>query len=175
MRHSIPLLLIALLLAACGADSATSTTTELDTEEQLLEFAACMRAEGIDLPDPSLGAGGFPEFEPPQGFDPDDAAARDELFDAVAACREHIEGLTRQFADIDLNEISDTLVEFADCMRDNGFDLPDPDFSLMRPQNGEFPNAGPFGNIDFDDPDFEAAFEGCEHLIASLGVQVPGR
>ena len=162
-----------LLLAACGGDSSAPETTALaDTEEQLLQFAECMRDQGIDLPDPSVGADGFPEFEPPEGFDPNDT---DALFDAIEACREHIEGLTQQFADIDLNAISDTLVEFADCMRDNGFDLPDPDFGLMRPQNGSFPNAGPFGNVDFEDPDFEAAFEVCEDLINSLGVPVPGR
>jgi hypothetical protein len=175
-RRLIPLALaLALLLAACSGDSGSATTTTLDTESQLLKFAACMRAEGIELPDPAIGSDGFPEFVPPEGFDMNDADAMDEVFDAVAACREYIEGLTQQFADIDLNAITDTLVEFADCMRDNGFDLPDPDFTLMRPQNGQFPNAGPFGNVDFDDPDFEAAFEACEHVIASLGVQVPGR
>jgi hypothetical protein len=69
-------------------------------------------------------------------------------------------------------------------MRDEGIqDFPDPDFSDMGPGNGPQTNsnsagegggggggdgpvvAGPFGEIDLDDPETAAAFEACQDLI----------
>jgi hypothetical protein len=46
-------------------------------------------------------------------------------------------------------------------MRENGYDMPDPDFS----GNGHS-GAGPFGDaIDIDDPAFQAAARLCEGII----------
>jgi len=84
-------------------------------------------------------------------------------------------GVSLGFEDLDITAITDTLVEFAACMRDNGYDLPDPDFSIIRPTSGSIPNAGPFGDIDITDPDFLDAFAACDDLITNLGVPLPGR
>ena len=47
-------------------------------------------------------------------------------------------------------EAIDALLEFANCMRDEGFDMPDPD-----------PITGSFGELDKDDADFAIAYEQC--------------
>jgi len=72
----IVLLALAALAAGCGGpggadgvatlDGTSTTVTvaqraeegEVDLEEALLAFAACMREEGIDMPDPELDAEG---------------------------------------------------------------------------------------------------------------------
>jgi hypothetical protein len=64
----------------------------------------------------------------------------------------------------DFTEIQDTLLVFAQCMRDNGFDLPDPDFSNFDLAGG----VGPFGEIDPTEPDFEKALEACQDIFANL-------
>ena len=182
-RLSIAALCAALTLAACGGSTdsngvasidGVSTTTAADAvfdeEQQLLRFAACMRDQGIDLPDPSVDADGNVDLVPPADFDPADI---EDLIAAAEACQEFLEGVALGFDDIDLTAITDTLVEFAACMRDNGYDLPDPDFSLIDPDSGSVPTAGPFGNIDLEDDDFLAAFGVCQPLIADLGVPPP--
>ena len=58
------------------------------------------------------------------------------------ACGELLEGATLGFREgFDRTELEDTLVEYAACMRENGYDMPDPDFS----GSGAGPGAGPGG------------------------------
>jgi len=58
----------------------------------------------------------------------------------------------------------EALLAFAQCMRDNGFDLPDPNFSNFDLAGG----VGPFGEIDPTEPDFEEALEACQDIFANL-------
>ena len=168
-----------LLLASCGGGSGaavgvasldeTTTTTAapaVNAELQLLAFAQCMRDQGIDIPDPSMDASGNLEFRPSEGFDPGNT---EELIAAAEACRDHLDGVSLGFQDIDLAAAGDVLLEFSRCMRTNGFDLPDPDFSLLDPGRGSIPSGGPFGDLDFDDPAFMDALEQCEDVLESLG------
>jgi hypothetical protein len=61
----------------------------------------------------------------------------------------------------DLTGREDELLAFAECMSENGYDMPDPDFS-----NNGHSGAGPFGDaIDTDDPDFKAAVGSCEGIV----------
>ena len=186
MRPWIVVVALSLVVAACGGGSDDTsddgvaslerTTTQApvatalgsaDTEEQLLAFAECMREQGVDLPDPTVDADGNPQLVPPDDFELEDL---DVLQDAAEACEEFLEGVALGFEDLDLSSLSDTLVEFAACMRDNGYDLPDPDFSLIAPDTNEIPTGGPFGDVDFTDQDFLDALEVCQDLITNLGV-----
>ncbi|MDE0321379.1 hypothetical protein [Candidatus Poriferisodalis multihospitum] len=162
-----------------GADETESADEfdDLTDEELLLEFAQCMRDNGVDFPDPVVEADGTIAFglRPGRGSggqdgdglqaigrDPDLPAARD-------ACLEIIEGLALgpggQNFDESQVELMDRLLEFAQCMRDNGVDVPDPDPNAFGPGSG---GGGPFGEIDFDDADVSAAFDVC-------GEQLPSR
>jgi hypothetical protein len=57
-------------------------------------------------------------------------------------------------------------------MRDEGIDMPDPDFSGG---GGLFRMGGPGSGIDPDDPDFRAAQETCQPILQELeGVRRGG-
>ena len=61
----------------------------------------------------------------------------------------------------DTTGIEDTLLEYAQCMRSQGYDIPDPDFSSGN------------GIIDLgsaDEEEFEAADAECRHLLSDLGL-----
>lgn len=59
----------------------------------------------------------------------------------------------------------EALLDYTECMRDEGIDLPDPDFSGEG--GGGRILIGPDG-IDPDDPDFRAAQEKCSPILESL-------
>lgn len=171
---------LALLLAACGGDDdvgrdtglatleeETTTTTvavgddiDADTEEAVLAFSQCMRDEGFAaFPDPQFSADGSLDFQRGQG-DLEQAGIdiqSDEFQAAFETCQDLLEGVALIGGGIDLTEIEDLLLEFAQCMRRQGIDLPDPslDFSAG--------GGDPFGGaVDFEDPDVQEAFEVCQ-------------
>jgi hypothetical protein len=179
----VPILVaaFALLVAACSGSEtqgvasleSTATTTvapsgnEASTsdEKTLLEFASCMRDNGVeDFEDPSIGADGVPEFNLRGGGSDTD---RDVTRAAFEVCSDHLEGLAFGPGSVDVTELEDTLVGFAACMRDNGYDMPDPDLSNFGERGGE--GGGIFGGeLDPDDPDFVSAMEECEHIFENL-------
>jgi hypothetical protein len=189
MKRLVPIgLALALLVAACGGsaddgvaslsgengDQATATdeaTTEQDLEEAILAFSACMRENGIeDFQDPQISEDGGIAFQLGSGGgDPPTAAEREETQQAFQACSGLLEGQAfGPGAAIDTGEIEDRLYEFAACMRENGYDMPDPDLSAIGPQEegsdpGEFQS--PFGDIDPDDPAFQTAAEACQEVF----------
>ena len=137
----------------------------------MLDFAACMRDNGVAIEDPTVDAdgnvrfGGFRGVAQQDGFDPE------ALDGALVECEEHLDGIAlgRGGGDFDRTELEDTMVEYAACMRDNGYDMPDPDFSNSGPGTGGEPGqGGPFGSIDFDDPDFVAAQLECQEILGSF-------
>lgn len=177
-----------LLLAACGgSDSsevanlgdAAGTTTEEgsenqaseDPEEAILAYTECMREEGIDLPDPDfsgeLGEGGGSGFLGGSDIDPNDPDFRA----AQEKCQSNLEGIQGQFDPEDQQALQDAALEFAQCMRDHGFDVPDPDFSEGGPGQGGGGGGGIFGDsgLDPDDPDVQAAMEDCQEAFGDLG------
>lgn len=186
-----PLLVLVLTASACGAAAAdsesgslagsgavaslgdsdtaegeagtTGTTDEVDTEAQMLAFAECIRGEGFDIDDPTVDSDGnvlLPRPNttgtqgqgPPEGF----AEARD-------ACAEHLEGVELGFQRGDQTELQDEFLEFAACMRENGFDLPDPDLS----DGGG--GRGLLREVDQNDPAYQAAFANCDDILGGFG------
>ncbi|MCU0280851.1 MAG: hypothetical protein MUE66_03285 [Acidimicrobiia bacterium] len=158
-------------------EGASTTTTvalasdagETSLEEALLGFTACMREEGIDLPDPELDAEGnlkLVSFMADAGAAAAAAGGTEALRDAATACRHHLTGVALRFASIDRTEMQDRLLAYAGCMREHGYDLPDPDFSGAGPgMRGPFPGLG-LGA--FDDPAFQEANESCQGIFSGL-------
>lgn len=127
-----PWLLIAagLVLAACGAATATDTTETSDVTttsvtdvsgDPILAFHQCLRDGGLDVPDPEPGGAiGLP-------VDPDDQAALAvvrgcaDIHLAGGGGRVTVGGTGDNFA------TPAALLAFVDCMRDHGIDMPDPD------------------------------------------------
>lgn len=173
-----------LLLVACGgggsgtsvaalseddaADAASGSTDGAATEEELLEYTECLRDQGLDIEDPEIDEDGNVVFGGPRaGFDDADqddlAQLREDLQAAQEVCGPPPGGGFGNRAGVDQTEIQDAFLELAQCMRDNGVDVPDPDFS-----DGGFggDGGGPFGDIDPNDPALQEAFEECRDVLS---------
>ena len=105
------------------------------TDEQITtEFTSCLRNNGFNVADPQIRADGTVDLpalrtsvmNDPK-FDPTDQASRQVL----QTCLPMLEGATfaQPPSEEDQIEFQDTLIEFAQCLRDDGFEVPDPDFS----------------------------------------------
>ena len=131
-------------------------------EAAVLEFAGCMRAGGIDFPDPEIDSEGNVGFdlEMFQGLSEMDEA---ELEAAFENCVDLLEGVSFGFERIFEADFQDAVLEFAGCMRANGFDMPDPDFSQLTTTGEIFSE-----QIDITDPDFESAFEVCQDTLPGI-------
>ena len=187
----LPGLLMLLVLSACGAASGVATidgaddpsaspsasaSTE-DPEEALFAFSECMRENGIDMPDPVIrrfeGGGGAGGGTIEGNADPDDGPSFDpnseEFQAAQEACQEHLEGF-ESIGSEDGPQLSaeeeEALLAFAECMREEGIDMPD--FSTGSGGVRIGPGPGEDGDrIDPRSEEFQAAQEACsEHLDA---------
>lgn len=173
---------VGLIAAACGdgggevadgvaslSDQATTTSVAaagaISSEEQaLLAFTRCMRDEGVDLPDPTVDADGNVGFNPASLAslrDVDQEFARE----AFTECADHLEGVSLGFELLQDAQFQDDLVAFSQCMRENGFDLPDPDFGAIAEPGGLYGD-----QVDPTDPGFEAAFDVCEEVLPGFNI-----
>ncbi|MEN8040090.1 MAG: hypothetical protein ABFR95_01175 [Actinomycetota bacterium] len=171
------LLAFGLVLGACssgGADGAVASIdadvddTEVQSvesesipgEDAVLAFTACLRDEGLEIGDPDIDEEGnlvAPNMHAIAGETLDIPA----VHAAFDACRGFLDNVAFGMSSEDLTGREDELLAFAVCMRENGYDMPDPDFS-----GDGHSGAGPFGDaIDTDDPDFQTAAESCEGIV----------
>lgn len=168
MRRLVIVAFAALLLAGCGetdsgddiatasnngaASPTASASAGSNDADQGRKFAQCMRDNGVpDFPDPG----------PDGNFGGDPQSMRglldsDKAQDAFSKCRDQApNGGERQEADPAQQE---QLRQWAQCMRDNGIDVQDPD-----PNSGSlFGGGGQQPSFDMDDPKFQKAMEACQ-------------
>lgn len=166
-----------------GVDDALLATAETvaepeesSPEDALFAFAGCMRDNGLDIEDPTVDADGNVSFVFRAGASPQDGSFdREAARAAREACSDLLEGVALGFGRGDVTELQDTLFEYAECMRENGYEMADPDFSNLGPggggnQGGEGEFIGPFAEIDPDDPAFAAADEACSEILSGFGA-----
>ena len=141
---------LALVVAACtgGGDDAgvatleepteTTTTTPaealVDAESAMLDYTACLRDLGLDVEYPGLDANGNPRFPIITGLldmtGDDPAAAAAAMEDQLAECEHLVEGITFTSGDPAAGaESEDQMLAYAECMREHGIDMDDPNFS----------------------------------------------
>jgi hypothetical protein len=139
-----------------GATPATSGSAAASDPEQGRKFAACMREKGVpEFPDP--GADGQLDMGQLRDADID----RQKFQQAQEACRDLApNGGQRPQLDAAQQE---QFRQFAQCMRDNGVDMPDPD-----PNGGGFGMGDGGGSFDQDDPTFSKAMEACQDKLTFL-------
>ena len=147
-----------------GSTNETNTSeaaeAELSDEDMALAFVECVREAGIDeMPDPTVRADGSVELLPVgqrQVFQNPDFEA------AAEGCVDLIEDATFFSETADLSAIEDSLLEFAQCLRENGVEVDDPDLTKFVPGQG----ARMFGD-DFDpqDPANADAIAACSSLL----------
>jgi hypothetical protein len=170
--------LLALTLAGCGGHGKkpgvatvgggtgkanASPTASVDPQTAMLNFARCMRDHGVDMPDPdadgkvTMGASGGP-------------INKTQMDAAQAACRQYMPngGAPPSMSPEELEQLR----KFAQCMRDHGVQMADPDAD-----NGGLSIQGGTGKVDssaspgidkgksLDDPNFKAAEEACKDKL----------
>lgn len=135
--------------------------TDAEREDALLEFTECMRDHGVDLPDPEIsssgdGGGRVVVGGPGGGGGPQDQKAFEEADEECRHIMEDVFGDAPEMDPEEQAEMQDNALAYAQCMRDHGIEVPDPEFSDggigMRLGEG----------IDPEDPDFIAAEEACQ-------------
>lgn len=182
----IPIVLaFGLLAAACGSADANSGVASLESdsqaeqaedaavdstsqEEAVMAFTVCLRDEGLDVEDPVVDDQGNlrpPRLREIESMDREVAGA------AFESCNEYLEDVTFGLDSEDRTEREDELLAFAACARENGYDMPDPDFSTERtPGQG---GGGPFAGLDREDPAFQTALAACSDVFGA-GAPIPG-
>jgi hypothetical protein len=156
-----------------GGTTSAVTATTVDPEQALLDFAQCMRDHGVDMEDPVADESGNFQMMRPQGageggeFDP---ASREAMQAAREACSQYLEGVAQGFERPDMTEMQDLMLQYAACMRENGVDMADPDFTG---EGGQGPGARlgfDAGTFDPSDPVFQAANEACQEVFGATGM-----
>ncbi|CAM5738173.1 hypothetical protein [Streptomyces badius] len=116
---------LALTATACSGDGggtkdAGSASGSGKTEEdQALEHRKCLREQGLDIPEPKPGENGM-------GVTIDGGSmSKQKMEKAFKACEDKaVGGGPKELSQAE----KDKMVAYARCMRQNGFDMPDPKF-----------------------------------------------
>ena len=157
-------LALTLVAAGCGGGEGSSgdagdrggRAAKLD--DAMLAFARCMRANGVDVPDPQPGERGF--VIGPDG-PPSEADAR-RFREADSRCRRHLANVRPpELSEEEREELQEAALKHARCMRRHGIDVPDPTF-----EGGG--TSIPLGRLDPRDPDFQAAEKACSKYLGAL-------
>jgi hypothetical protein len=144
-----------------GTTDDTTADAPTDPEEAMLAFTECMRDHGIDMPDPQKantstgGAKGGGAVIAVDG-DPNDPTFKK----ANEACEPLMANVRSELDDDPerLAEMKQQMLDFAQCMRDQGIDMPDPTFD----ENGRVKiNMAPGEEVERDTDAFNAAAEAC--------------
>ena len=137
-------------------ENTVSTTIfdEVTFEEGVLDFAQCMREEGINFPDPTFDIDGNPQF------DNVDVENEDEFEEAFTNCEDILRNALPEQFDLDPEveaALVDASLEFSQCMREEGIsNFPDPtpgEFGFFAFRDAE---------IEWTSDDVQEAFEICQ-------------
>lgn len=153
--------------------SAPATTQPPDVEEALFAFTECMRDNGIPMSDPAMGPDG--QLRPGRPI-LEEGQRQDEVFRrslevAREECASFLETITLGFEGFDDTEFQDSMLAFAECLRSEGIDVADPDFSEGAIRRGP----AIFGDeFDPTDPETLAAIEACQDELPGAFTGGPG-
>jgi membrane-bound lytic murein transglycosylase len=159
---------VAIVVSACGSSSTSSTTTSSaaagsgtstsasnKTYQARLNLARCYRAQGINVPDPTPGAGHAAGAGTQQILSQYPQA---KVQAARQACRQYLAQANPQVngSPATQAQFNKQFVQFAKCMRANGVpNFPD------RIQEAE-------GAINPGDPAVQSALQACQRYAAGI-------
>lgn len=173
----IALALLVLAAAGCGGDSSSGGVAAIETndgdtsgspddgsgdgyeaasgEEARLQWAQCMREQGVNVGDPDEN--GMFQITPETGGGPNErgfAQAREECGDPPG-----LDDLEPP-SPAEARKMQESLLAFARCMRSEGIDIPDPTFAGNGGASVSLPDPD-----EVKKPEFQAAQEACsKHL-----------
>jgi hypothetical protein len=164
---ALPLSAAALFLAACGADSGDPKSPadfKHDMRQAALKYAKCMRQHGIDMPDPQFNGGRMTMQLGGPGASPADKPTMDR---AQQACRKIMESVKPPpMSKAQIAKARKQGLKMAQCMREHGFDFPDPQFGA----GGEIQQrVGPGNGMNPNDPRFQQAMQACAKASGGPG------
>ncbi|GAA0213007.1 hypothetical protein GCM10009527_006180 [Actinomadura nitritigenes] len=133
-----------------AAKASASPSRSLSPEDAQLKFAQCMRQNGVDVPDP--GSGHAETMRIGKG------AGREKLQAAMKECQSWLQA-GGKMPDLKDPKVRDQYVKFAQCMREHGIDVkdPDPDGTIQIPTGKVDPEA------------VKKAREACKALVPGSG------
>lgn len=139
-----------------SGDSSDPAEEQAKAQDAMLEYAQCMREQGVPMDDPKPGELGVVVNN-----------VKQEVLDAAERKCGHL--LEDVISEDSVSEIpaeeKEAMLAQAQCMRDRGWDVPDPQFG----ENGQVKME--FGNgIDPDDPSFHADQRACAE---KSGIEAP--
>jgi hypothetical protein len=146
-----------------GATDDERPVDDAELQDAMLEYAQCMRDHGVDMPDPEFSDDGGVRISAGPA-DGGEGGPDDEDFEAAdEACQPIIDDA---MPDMEIDpeqqaEMQDQLVEVAECMREKGYDMPDPevdDKGRVTVRGG--PGEGS-GGPGAGDEEFEQDMEDC--------------
>jgi len=160
--HILIAALLTLALAACGADPSTDGDSAADRETKMqdaaLEYARCMRENGVDMPDPKVRDGGI-TMTGPKGGD----VAPSKMDKADKACRKYLEAVKPpEMSEEEQKQFREAALANARYMREHGIDFPDPTFG---PDGGARVKLGRGSGIDPESAKFKDAQKACESTM----------
>ncbi|WP_232384368.1 hypothetical protein [Actinomadura violacea] len=101
-----------------AAKASASPSRSLSAEDAQLKFAQCMRQNGVDVPDP--GSGHAETMRIGKGSD------REKVQAALKKCQSWLQA-GGKMPDLKDPKVRDQFVKFAQCLREHGVDMKDPD------------------------------------------------
>jgi hypothetical protein len=147
----------------------------VDFEQAMLDYAQCLRDNGIDAADPQFGADGRPQPGSEGGGRGLFGAGVDqdspEFQAAQTACSGLLAGVQRNTDPEAEAERQAQLLEFAQCMRGEGVDFPDPQLGTG---GGPGFGGGGFQDLDFQAPAVQAALQVCQADFGGFGPRASG-
>jgi hypothetical protein len=158
-------------VSSAPTDGSTPSSTPMDPQEAALAYTECMREHGIDMPDPEFDENGGAMVQTVgEGSNPAD---QEELREAEEACSPIMENAVSE-VEIDPEqeaEMREQMLEYAQCMREHGIDMPDPEFT----ENGgvTLEIGGPDGP-EFSEEEFNEANEACGQGEGGMFAIGPG-
>ena len=161
MKYRVPFALLvlafSLALSACGINAgAAKPTPTPDPQKAMLAFAQCMRAHGVDMPDP--GANGNVTIG--GAGNPVDEATMEA---AQNACKSKLPKGAHQPSAAEQKQFQDQAIKYAQCMRQHGIDMPDPTFSSSG--GGALVRQSLGNGVDPTSSEFQAAQKACQSLL----------
>ena len=158
--------------SASDADTSdgNANTAELTDEEITTLFTECFRDLGLNIPDPVVNADGSVDLAAlRQSIVPLQAEfGQEKVIDALEDCLPLLERATfaAQPSSEDLVELEDNLLTLVQCLRDEGFDVPDPDFS----DGPRAAMASIIQGLGGANPRVEESVSSCVELIFGTGA-----
>jgi len=148
-----------LFFAACGAGSDPKSAADFkhDMRQAALKYAQCMRKHGVDMPDPQFNGKGMSMQIGGPGAKAIPKATMDQ---AQKDCQKIMESVKPPpMSKAQIAKERKRALKMAQCMREKGFDFPDPQFGT----SGEIRQkiGGPGSGINPQDPRFQQAMQDC--------------